>query len=153
MPLSHAISNINSLRSFDVAKEIEIIINRNSEQIVTLLKNQLQQGKDSNNDNVTIFGRDYYADATVFEKERHGVGLGSFTQWITNYMSGAFYNSLSVVVKGSVFDVVSDVDYFPEITSRSGDKIMELNQENLQRFYEEILIPQLMVSFQQQTNV
>lgn len=136
-------NKIKSLQSFDIVSETIDIINKNSFFISGLLRLQLQEGKDGDGKLVTIFGRDFYKDATVFEKERHGVGFGKFTDWVTNYMSGDFYNSLKVRTDGVTFESYSTVPYFDEILLRSGDVIMELNQEHLLQLSEEIIIPQL----------
>lgn len=136
---------INAIIQFNIVEETIAIINEYGWYIAGLLILQLQEGKDADDKNVTVFGRDFYTDATVFEKEHRKdlSPLGKFTDWITNYMSGNFYNSLKVDTKGTTFEIYSDVDYFPEILKRSGTRIMELNQEHLVQFSEEILIPQL----------
>lgn len=147
MPLDDFYHKIVAIQEFDIVAETMAIINKESDVIKSLLTGQLARGKDGNKDNVTIFGRDYYTDATVLDKERHGVGFGKFTGWITNYFSGTFYNSLSVETSGEVFEVKGEVDYFPEIIRRSGSVIMELDSDSLEIFSQEFLIPQLQERF------
>lgn len=144
MPLNNLFKKIEALQVFDVEKETISIINENEHFITALLRLQLQAGKDMNDEPVTIFGRDYYSDRTVFDKE-HGnyPPLGRQTEWITNYKEGYFYASLVTVAKGHTFKTVSDVPYFEEILKRSGDSIMQLNKQHLEQFSKEILIPQL----------
>lgn len=145
MPLNNLIKRIEALESFDIEREIIDIINKNGYYVSALLRLQLQKGKDANNESVKIFGRDYYKDATIFDKERHGVGLGKQTEWITNYHSGAFYASLITVAKGTTFKTESSVPYFQDILKRSGDVIMKLNKEHLVEFTNEIIIPELKI--------
>lgn len=143
MPLNNLFRKIEALERFNIEKEIVDIINKNGDYITGLLRLQLQEGKDSNNENITIFGRDHYSDLTIFNKEMHGVGLGKQTEWITNYMSGRFYMSLKTTASGRVFKTESDVPYFKDIIARSGDVIMKLNKKHLEEFSSEILIPEL----------
>lgn len=143
MPLNNLFKKIEALEKFDIEKEAIDIINKNGDYITGLLRLQLQAGKDSNDENITVFGRDFYSDLTIFNKERHGVGLGKQTNWITNYMSGRFYMSLKTVAYGRVFKTESDVPYFQDILARSGESIMKLNKIHLEEFAAEILIPEL----------
>lgn len=152
MPLTNFYNKIVRLQTFDVLKETMEIINANAEEIKVLLINQLQRGKDGKKQNVTVFGRDYYADKTVFEKERHGVGLGKLTEWITNYMTGSFYNSLVVKTSGTVFDIKGEVEYFPDIIKRSGTVIMQLDIDSLEIFKQKFLAPQLKARFSKHFN-
>ena len=148
MALNNLAKRINALEQFDIESEIISIINEYGWFISALLRLQLQEGKDSEGNPVTIFGRDYYKDATIFDKE-HGLypPLGKQTEWITNYKTGAFYASLVTIAEGRVFKTESNVFYFEEILKRSGDRIMKLNKEHLRQFTVEILIPQLRVKF------
>lgn len=148
MPLDNLYRKIEALEAFDIEKETIDIINKNEYYITALLRLQLQQGLDSEDKPVTIFGRDYYKDSTIFDKE-HGnyPPLGKQTEWITNYRTGAFYTSLFTVARGNTFKTESDVPYFEEILKRSGDVIMKLNKEHLLQFSKEILIPQLRIRF------
>lgn len=147
MPLNNLYKLIVSLSNFDIEKEIISIINEKRFYIEGLLRLQLQEGKDYEGKNITIFGKDYYSDSTVFEKERHGVGLGKETRFITNYMKGYFYSMLETKAEGRSFETISKVDYFDDIIRRSGDKIMKLNKEHLLQFSIEILIPELVKRF------
>lgn len=147
MPLDNLFRKIEALELFDIEKEIIDIINKNGYYITALLRLQLQEGKDGNDEPVTVFGRDFYADSTVFDKERHGVGLGKQTEFITNYKSGAFYMSLVTITEGRFFKTESSLSYFNDILARSGDVIMKLNKKHLLQFKEEILIPELRLRF------
>lgn len=150
MPLDDFYNKIVALQEFDMVTEISNIINANSIYITDLLKVQLAAGKDGNGENVTIYGREYYKDSTIFNKE-HATNvpvLGRETEHITNYMYGDFYNSIKVLTQGEAFILDSDIDYFDDILQRSGgSKIMELNSDSLAKFNQEILIPQLKIHF------
>jgi len=148
MPFPNLFRYTERLAKFDLQYETTRIINENSEYLTNLLAIQLSQGKDADGANVTVFGKDYYSDRTVFEKTRHGSGLGKVTDRITNYMSGAFYFGLKVNVNGTRFVFTSDVPYFQDILTRSGtERVIQLNQEHLEQFRNEILIPQLKLAF------
>lgn len=135
------------LEEFDIAAETIKIINSNSIFISDLLKEQLRLGRDGQGKNVTVFGRDFYSDRTTFNKEFHGQGFGKFTEWITNYMTGAFYTGIKVKAEGVVFSLSSSVDYYEQIITRSGAVIMELDEQSLRVFSEEILFPQIQQAF------
>lgn len=144
MPLNNLFRKISALEAFDIEKETIDIINKNGYYVSALLRLQLQEGKDANDEPVNIFGRDYYSDRTIFDKE-HGnyAPLGKQTEWITNYRTGAFYLSLHTVAQGRIFKTESDVPYFPDILKRSGDIIMKLNNKHLNEFRNEIILPEL----------
>lgn len=152
MPLTDLYEKIEKIRTFDVVAETMNIIREYSETISDILAMQLSQGKDKNNEPVTIFGRDTYRPFTIEMKERYGTGLGKVVDVITNYMSGAFYLNLFVETEGTNFNVKSDVPYFEKILERSGNKIMELNQEHLELFTTEVLYPNLQKRFAEHLN-
>lgn len=133
---------------FDVLEETIDIINKNEYYIDALLRLQLQIGKDGNDENVRVFGRDYYSDRTVFDKE-HGnyPALGKVTEFITNYKTGEFYKDLKTEAQGTTFVTTSRVPYFDEIIARSGDSIMKLNAKHRHEFVQEILLPELRKRF------
>lgn len=144
MPLNNLRRRIQAIEEFDAVRETIDIINKNAFYITGLLRLQLQAGKDANDENVKVFGRDFYSDATVFDKE-HGnyPALGRITDWITNFKTGDFYGSLETTASGATFKTSSNVPYFDEILERSGDVIMKLNLVHLREFSEEILVPEL----------
>lgn len=144
MPLNNLFRRIDALIKFDIEKETIQIINDYGWYISALLRLQLQEGKDSDGEPTTVFGKTYYADRTVFDKE-HGnyPALGKQTEFITLYKTGAFYQGLRTIAEGTVFRTESDVPYFEDILRMSGEKIIKLNKENLLQFSQEILIPQL----------
>ena len=142
MSLVGAIKKLEAIKTFDALSEVADILNENDEYIVGLLRLQLQEGKDANNENVTVFGRDYYSYETLAKKERIS-GLGGFTGWITNYETGYFYRSLQAYATKTGFEIDSSVPYFEDIITRSGQVIMQLNQEHLEDLLHEIVEPEL----------
>jgi hypothetical protein len=152
MPLDDFYHKIVALQEFDIVKETTEIIQQNSFYLAALLRLQLQEGKDGQGKNVTVFGRDYYSDSTIQDKRYNGSGLGKQTEFITNYMHGAFYSGIKTRVSGIIFEMYSDVDYFNQIISRSGTVIMELNEKHLKEFSEEILFPELEKRFKSRVN-
>lgn len=146
MPLTNIRRRISAIidSKFDLQKETIDIINKNGNYINDLLRLQLQEGKDSNNENIKVFGREFYSDATVFDKE-HGNyhPLGKQTEWITLFKTGAFYLSLVTFAEGRVFKTESTVSYFEDILAMSGEKVMKLNKQHLLEFTQEVLVPEL----------
>jgi len=140
------------LHEFDIEVEAMKIIRANTDYLVFLLKSQLQVGKDGNDQTVTIFGRDYYKPLTIQLKEEYAFGLGEITEWITNYFSGYFYSSLTVITEGDTFSFTSDAPYFSDIIKRSGKAVVELSKKNLETFANNILIPQIQAEFTRRWN-
>ena len=58
-------------------------------------------------------------------------------------MTGSFYFSIYVSLKGRSFEFDSTVPYYADILTRSGRVIMQLNTQHTQEFTLEILIPEL----------
>lgn len=143
MPLEAIKSKLANLKAFSFEAEISAIISENTDIILWLLQSQLSKGLDGEGSPVTIYGKPFYSGFTVQEKLKYGSGLGKEVGWITNYMSGAFYNSMYVVVEGDNIRVLSGIDYFPEIIKQSGIRIMKLSSPSLRIFREEVLLPQL----------
>ena len=152
MSIRNVIRKIKEAQKFDVEKETISILQKNTGFIIELLQSQLAKGKDGLNQPITIFGRDYYSDRTVFEKERHGTGLGSVTDYVTSYMTGAFWLGMNVKFSGPNFFIKSDVPYFNKIITQSGEKIMQLSPENLRILSESIVQPELDKRFKARIN-
>lgn len=143
---------IIALEEFDIEFESMKIINANSDYLVFLLKSQLKQGRDGNDEPVTIFGRTEYKPLTIELKKEYAFGIGEITDWITNYFSGYFYSSIDVLTSGDVFEFTSDAPYFSDIIKRSGKDLMKLNEKNLEIFAKKILYPQLQAEFSRRWN-
>lgn len=148
MSLRDVINKLKGTVQFNVEQAVLQIIDENTEFLIFLLKYQMSQGIDGDGKMTTVFGKDFYADSTVFEKERHGVGLGRETNFITNYMSGEFYESIQMTRSGSTVVFTSDVPYYEEILLRSGKNIMKFNIETTKIFEKEILNPQLKIKYE-----
>src|SRR5690349_16897282 len=123
-------NRIASLQSFDFGKELNEIVEQNSDKIPDILAQQLAQGKDGNNEPVTLHGEYQYSPFTVRYKQDVGQGLGAVTDRITNYMTGAFYQDMKTTVENDAFETASDVPYFDDIIERSGSIVMELDESS-----------------------
>lgn len=143
---------IKAIQEFDIIAETIDIINQNSELLSELLREQLSQGLDADNKPLTIDGNAFYKDWTIWNKERHGYGLGKVTDYVTYYMSGKFYSMLKVKASGRSFEFVSDVPYFNDIILKSGIRTLELSEFNLSFFREEILVPELQIRLKAHEN-
>lgn len=154
MSFSQGISSwVKKIDSFDIEKEAIDILEENIEFLKHLLTEQLSKGIDGDGNQVTIFGRDYYSKFTIEIKTNYGKGLGSATDRITNYMGGLFYSSIFVKINGRNFSFSSDVPYFSDILLRSGgEKIIQLNRENLDIFTKSVMIPELQKRFKSKVN-
>lgn len=153
MPFPGLKSTIEKLSSFDFGQEMIAIVEDNQEKIPEYIREQLASGRDGDDKPVTIFGRDFYADRTIQVKEREGVGLGAVTDHITNYMSGAFFESLKIETEGEVFEANSDVSYFDEIQKRSPDALLEIDEKNRRDFAETVTLPAIKESLKSKTGL
>lgn len=147
MPLDNFHALIVSIEEFDIRKETIDIINNSQEYLTELLKDQLALGKDGNKEEVEVFGHTYYSQRAKKEK-KNVEGLGGNIEWITNYMTGAFYANMRVDAAGTKFTFSSSVGYFDQILVQSGEVIMELNIDHLEQFSNEILKPRLQEAFE-----
>lgn len=148
MPLANLRKRIDRLEAFNMESEVERIIRENSDWLLSKLRQQLSKGIDADGAPVLAKYGPFYADRTVLEKERHGVGLGRETGVVTNYMSGNFYLSLNIEVGYNDFVFTSNVPYFDDIIDRSKTyRVVELNNQDLAYFSKYILYPQLRQSF------
>lgn len=134
-------NRIDSLKAFDFGLELENIVADNVEKLTPYIREQLAAGKGGDDEPSTIFGRKGYAPLTVQIKETQGQGLGAVTDRITNYMTGAFYESLVIKTEGQVFEAESDVPYFSDIKLYSDPTLLEVNEEHRRDFAETVTIP------------
>lgn len=150
MPFNNFNKKIIALEMFDISKEIMVIIKENEDTILSLIRGQMGS-KGTRYDGKFIRAKygNAYRDSTVFEKERHGIGLGKKTDFITMFMKGEFYASLKMSVSGSSFSVTSDVPYFKEISSWNDDMLLGLDKYNLKYFRDEYIIPGLQRRFKE----
>ena len=151
MPFTDFNNKINALATFDTEEEIRKIVIENSEILIEMVKGQMILGKDAYGKPTKLGSRDYYHPETLANKARVS-GPGGITSWITNYMLGDFYRFLSLEFRGDNFVITSDVEYFPEIIARSGEDIVKVSKENLIKFRNDIIIPQLMKRLKQRMN-
>ena len=143
MAFTNIRKKIAQYQTFDINKEAMQIIREEHEFLEDLLKRQLAAGKDKNNNNVTINGKDFYSKFTIEIKKEYGFGIGKITDWITNNMTGEFYASIQMKTDKTKFTFDSDVPYYPDIIKRSGSVIMDLNKEHLIMFRNNVLVPEL----------
>lgn len=134
-------NRIAALQAFDFGKELNDIVEKNADKIPDLLAQQLAQGKDGNNEPVTLNGNTEYAPFTIEIKDRFGKGLGAVTDRITNYMTGAFYQDMKTTVENDAFETVSDVPYFDDIIERSGSVVMNLDESSRIEFGQKVTLP------------
>lgn len=141
MPLDDFQNTIDKLTAFDFGQELQTIVEENVDKLAPLIKEQLAEGIDGEDRPNTIFGRAGYSPKTVEIKETNGEGLGAVTDRITNYMTGAFYNSLEVKTEGDLFEADSDVPYFGDITLYSSPELLDVDESNRQEFADDVTLP------------
>lgn len=141
MALTDFKERIGKLQSFDFGAELEIIVSENVERLPDLIRKQLEEGLSGDGKPSTIFGSTTYSPLTVEIKQSEGIGLGGVTDRITNYMTGAFYESIRMVMDGQLLDADSDVSYFGDIRLYSSEALLEVSPENRLEFAETITMP------------
>lgn len=146
-------NTINRLDAFNFGQELQTIVESNTEILTELIKEQLEQGLDGDGNPNTIFGRKGYSPATVDIKEREGVGLGAETGFITNYMSGEFYNTLVVKTEANAFEADSPVSYFGDITLYSSEDLLKVSEEHRKEFGEKVTLPEIAESLFTKTGI
>jgi len=134
-------NGIKKLQAFDFGQELQDIVENNSEKLTGYVRQQLEAGIDGEGKPNTIFGRTEYAPRTIEIKQSTGVGLGAVTDYVTNYMTGAFHESLIMEVEGQTFEADSDVPYFGDIKLYSSDALLEVDEENRMEFAETVTLP------------
>lgn len=137
-------NRIKKIVQLDIRAVTIEVIHQNSDYLSELLKRQLSAGLDGNNNEVKVFGNSYYAPLTIRRKREPSVsGLGRNIEWITNYMTGAFYAGVKPLTNGNLLTFNSNVPYFLDIVNQSGGIIMKLNDYHLELFKKEKLYPEL----------
>jgi len=141
MPLDEFASTISKLQSFDFGQELDKIVDDNKDQLPPMIREQLAAGKDGEQKPNTIFGRSGYSPKTVALKEANRQGLGAVTDRITNYDTGAFYESLQMKKDGQQLEADSDVPYFGDITLYSDDVLLDVDEPHRKEFAETVTMP------------
>lgn len=156
MSIKDSINKLKSAITVDVKELASQVIHENYQVLNELITKQLSGGIDGDGNNIMLIRsgkiKEDYSRITIKNKEEFGVGLGRVTDRITFYMSGNFYSTIGVVIKGTEFSLVGNVPYFHDIikSTANGSKIMELNNENLSIFINEYFKPQLEYKIKQQ---
>jgi hypothetical protein len=144
----------NFIKNLDDQSVGKTIIDQS--EIVKMVRIQLAKGIDGNDLPVYLVRPmpdgarfTYYAYATEKKKLSSGVGLGSVTDVVTNFMSGGFYESLYVeILPKGYFEVRSSSELWDIIKVRSGEDIINLSPSSAQFLLENQVAP----DFQQVIN-
>lgn len=153
MPFPGIENLIGSLGAFDAEAELKQIVQDNVLAIRQYILQQLAAGKDGNDEPNKIFDRTEYAPLTIKYKKEKGSGLGAVTDYVTNYMTGAFYASIKINVEGNIFEADSDVPYFGDIRLYSSAALLEINKENRLEFAETITLPEFAAALKAKTGL
>lgn len=141
MPLQDFENTINKMQAFDFGQELLTIVADNTEKLADYVKEQLAVGTDGDDKPNTIFGRKGYSQKTVEIKQANGVGLGAETSYITNYMTGEFYNTLLMKTEADTFEADSPVSYFGDITLYSSEDLLKVDEIHRKDFGETVTLP------------
>lgn len=135
-------NTISLIESIDIEVIAQEIIYELHDVIVSLVKLQMEKGVGGDDNPVRLYGLGY-APSTIEIKSEFGVGLGAEIRWVTNYMSGEFYNSLFLQQSGENFEILSSSPLYDKIIARSGKQLLQLNTVSRQILQEEYVIPML----------
>ena len=153
MALNHLQTLINDLQQFDYGEALQTIVADNTQAYEDMQAEQMAMGKDVNGDPITLDGNPEYQPATIEHKKRFGQGLGTVTDRVTRYQTGALYRELfAKVTEGQVF-LSSSVDYWDSLLQRIGSKGTGLDPEMRLRFAEQITIPRFRKMFYEKTGL
>jgi hypothetical protein len=139
MPTAQFKQFIDNLAAFNFGNAQDSAIQANTEALAQFQAEQFAQGKDKNNEPITLNGNGYnpfYAD----KKRKYGEGLGRVTDRVTLFLTGELYHELFASMKGKKVMFSSRVPYYKELISRTGD-VTGLNTENAKDFAFEFVLP------------
>ena len=141
MALDDLEGKIIAFEAIDFKQELTNVIEDNTEFLLDLQTSQLAHGIDANNEPIYATVSASYSPYTKDLKKKYGTGLGAVTDRVTNYMTGAMYDSMTKKVEGDKVETDSNVGYFAERKQWSGEKAFDLNESYRREFAEEKVIP------------
>lgn len=144
---------IAKLQAFDFGQALQTAVEDNADKLPSMIREQLEEGKDGNDKPNTIFGRNGYSPRTVEIKQANGVGLGAVTDRVTNYMTGAFYESLEMKTEGQLIEADSDVPYFGDITLYSDGALLDVDKDHRLEFAENYTMPSVEAQLLEKTGI
>lgn len=137
MNLDNLFDTINNLKKFDFEVEFQEQVVSKSPELLERIKDQLASGLNGDGSLASIDNRFEYRHWTK-ERKIKLTGTAGEIGFITNYMSGEFYDTLAVIEDEDGFYFTSSVPYFPEIVRRGNRTLLQINQENVSDVKEEI---------------
>ena len=146
---------IRNLRTFDLAKEQEQIVVENKDALADL---QAEQWGETSKD---YAGRDIklldnpggtYRPFTIEKKKSEGIGLGSVTNRITLFQTGALYKELFATISNGKFKLTSSVPYFNTLMRRTGD-VTGLDYDQRLKFAETFVRPGIKTALKEKVGI
>lgn len=153
MPLDNFKSLIDNLAAFDFGRSMQTAVDGNADKLPDMVREQLTAGKDGDGNDNKIFGSDTYAAKTIDIKKKEGKCLGAVTDYITNFMTGDFYESLEMKPEDGALDMDSDVPYFGDIRLYSSPALLEVDEDNRRTFANEYVMPAVEEDLQLKTGL
>jgi hypothetical protein len=135
-------SKILALRSMDFENEFEKTVEDNAKILIGVQQGQWAQGHDRDDNLTTLDGNQGYAMSTYKNKQRQS-GLSAITSWITGYDTGALYENTSMTISNKEVTFKSSVDYWGELTERTGPNWPGIDAENRKQFALKYVVPRI----------
>lgn len=115
---------LNRVRSFNVIRAAGTAMKANETEILEINKEQLQEGKNSDNEPVGFYRSVGYA---LYKNKRNPkAGYGTVDLKDT----GDFYRSFTLTINGNVYTISATDSKMPELVSKYSPKIFGFMEEN-----------------------
>ena len=118
----------------------EASVRQTSRQYLDLQAAQFAMGLDSVDKPIALNGEGY-TPYTKDLKVKFGVGLGKVTDRVTLYQTGQLYSQLKLDVQSGLVKITSDVPYWTDLESRTGQIIEGLTPDHLGEYKKQMVGP------------
>ena len=155
MPVDNLKHLADSLRRFDLEKEQTKIIEEHKDVLADLQADQWGElSKDYAGRDIKLLDNPggVYRPFTIQKKRSEGRGLGSVTDRVTLFQTGALYRELFVTIASGKFSLSSSVPYFKKLMNRTGD-VTGLDKDHRLEFAETYVRPGVKQALKQQTGL
>jgi len=129
-----------NLNSFDIMRELDIILNNLNKTIIGLNQQQLEIGKDANNSTLAAYAEPYYA---LFKKNEMGskapLGIPNLK------LTGAFFDGFTIITDSKKIVITSKDLKTLQLEGQYGD-IFGLTPEHLDELAIRYILPGLQKS-------
>lgn len=138
---------IDKLKSFDFGKEMEVIVETNTDKIADLQREQMLEGRGVDGDYI----RPFYSENPFFKKPGAAQRYAAWKQKITPnpkrpldvpnlFVDGTFHKSLFVDVDDKMFEIKTDVSFGEDVFAVH-QNAQGLDEDSRMQFAEEVTLP------------